>query len=97
MRVLSFCLTLFIIASLTGDIIRAQDVCPTLERAAIAETSVWCTAMDVGEVCYGNAQVELETHSETEVEANAWRNVGDVVDLAPISAIEGRIDTASRT
>lgn len=78
MRYLITCLFIVI----TVSVVTAQDDCPTLERAAVAETMVWCVSLIPDSVCYGNPQVSADFDVEL-----PFSNAGDLLPLASVNTI----------
>jgi hypothetical protein len=81
MRMTHFSIFSFIVTLVLIGNAQAQDACPTLEQAAIAEAGIWCANTQVGQACYGNAQLLVE--GETTLQ-----NVGDIAPLNDITQLQ---------
>lgn len=67
----------------------AQDIaCPELEQAALAETGLWCNALEPGQLCYGNSLVQIAARSGT-LEFNVPGNRVSLADVRSITTITG--------
>jgi len=76
---------LFGFSLLWAAIAAAQEICPALEQAAIAQARVWCADVQDGQVCYGNAALSAELH----VDDLEFRTPGDRVPVASVNGLTG--------
>lgn len=74
----------FILLLLSVTVMAQAIECPTLEKAALAETGLWCTAVEQGQLCYGNSSVQVQFRSAT----SDFNAPGNRVLLADISSIQ---------
>ncbi len=63
-------------------IIAQEAVCPTPERAAIAEARIWCADVVMGEACYGNSGLRADLASDV-----TFNTAGDTVAVFDITQI----------
>lgn len=73
--------------------VSAQSECPTLERAALAETAIWCAEVPDGHACYGNATLTPTWRDATTTPG--FQNSGDVVALDEWNALIGISERAT--
>lgn len=59
----------------------AQEDCPALEQAAVTESRAWCSAIQSGEVCYGNSPLATGI--------DGLRLPGDRAGVLDLSALAG--------
>ena len=77
-----FLLTLFILL-ISASVIAQENLCPTFERAAVAESAAWCSDLSSGQACYGNSGVTAEILSEA-----IFSTPGDRVTLTDLTRIQ---------
>jgi uncharacterized protein YraI len=66
--------------------VRAQaDVCRAIIRAAVESTALECADVEIGEVCYGSARLEVETADDT-----AFTRPGDVISVSALRSLRTR-------
>jgi hypothetical protein len=67
-----------------SSILLAQDnICESTRRAAIAESYSFCSAIDVGQVCYGNSPTTAEIRSE----GLSFNLPGDMLSLNDLNGV----------
>ena len=90
MRIFGF---LFAILLLGVGVIAAQETaCSLTQQATVAEAAGWCADLAVGELCYGDAGVNVLDNEGELLEGGL---AGDRVSLVDISQVETLIrDTA---
>jgi len=72
---------------LSVSILHAQNECPVLEQAAMAETTVFCSELSNGNYCFGGADVQVDYRNEnvSPIFAGEQGNLVDVAILATVS------------
>jgi len=73
-----------VVFMLSTAIIAQENLCPTFERAAVAESLAWCADLENGQACYGNSGITADMLSDA-----TFNLVGDRVALTEISQITG--------
>lgn len=76
-----FLLTIFLLI-LSVTVIAQDNLCPTLQQAAVAESRIWCSELSAGQACYGNSGVSAEILSDV-----AFATPGDTVALTDVTRI----------
>lgn len=76
--------TLLIGFALVGPALAQSDDCPVREQAAFAEAQVWCSDLNPGEACVGNAPLRAEDAAGDGV---ALARVGDRLPVGQVARI----------
>lgn len=76
-------LKLFFALALAAVHVAAQvEFCPALVRAAVASAALECAGLEIGQVCYGNAALEVETSDNTR-----FTRPGDVTSITVLESL----------
>jgi uncharacterized protein YraI len=82
---MKFAFIAFSIFLLSGTAQAQQADCPALERAAIAQSELWCSDLSAGNACYGSPRVVLTARPDAS--DSAFMALGDTVAAQAVQSL----------